>query len=49
MDKKTELRVCDWLLLAMTVAVLVSSIQLEVTAVALCRGCGFMWSYARCL
>lgn len=31
MDKKTELRMCDWLLLAMAVAVLISSVQLEVT------------------
>lgn len=31
MDKKTELRVCDWSLLAMTIAVLISGIQLEVT------------------
>lgn len=31
MDKKTELRVCDWSLLTMTIAVLISSIQLEVT------------------
>lgn len=31
MDKKTELRVCGWSLLAMTVAVLISGIQLEVT------------------
>lgn len=31
MDKRTELRVCDWSLLVMTIAVLISGIQLEVT------------------